>query len=64
MTVELQPPPGGRVEPHSLVCSVCGYGIARPVPPERCPMCGQSDAWEHSSRPFGLATAGAPGTAV
>jgi hypothetical protein len=65
VTVELQPPPDGRFEPHSLVCSACSYGVARPVPPERCPMCGQSGAWRHSSRrPFGLAIVGTPGTAA
>ena len=38
----------------TLVCSVCSYGIARPVPPGRCPMCGTSDGWRHSPwRPFG-----------
>jgi len=40
--------------PLSLVCSECGYGIARPTPPGPCPMCGTSDAWAHSPwRPFG-----------
>jgi rubrerythrin len=29
----------------ALVCAECGYGIARPVPPERCPMCQDSVAW-------------------
>jgi rubrerythrin len=34
-------------------CSVCGYGIARSTPPERCPMCQGQDAWLYSSRrPF------------
>jgi len=40
--------------PVSLVCSVCGYGIVRPVPPGHCPMCGTSDGWVHSLwHPFG-----------
>jgi rubrerythrin len=29
----------------SLTCSVCGYGIVRSVPPERCPMCQRSERW-------------------
>ena len=38
----------------TLVCSVCGYGIARSAPPGHCPMCGTSDGWRHSPwRPFG-----------
>jgi hypothetical protein len=37
-------------EPRDLVCSICGYGIARPRPPRRCPMCQTSDAWAHSHR--------------
>ena len=28
-----------------LVCSHCGYGVARPTPPRRCPMCQTRDAW-------------------
>ena len=32
-------------EPSDLVCSVCGYGVARPIPPEHCPMCRERDAW-------------------
>lgn len=41
------------VEPHALQqrnleCSACGYGIARAVPPERCPMCQREDPWIHS----------------
>lgn len=30
---------------RSLVCASCGYGILRPRPPERCPMCQAEDAW-------------------
>jgi len=41
-------------ESGDLVCTVCGYGIATPVPPEHCPMCQESDAWTQSHRrPFG-----------
>ena len=29
----------------SLVCSVCGYGVARTEPPEHCPMCQERDGW-------------------
>ena len=35
--------PGTRA--HGLECSSCGYGIARPTPPERCPMCQAVDEW-------------------
>jgi CheY-like chemotaxis protein len=46
----------GRPDPlpkHSLECSVCGYGIARSTPPERCPMCQGDDTWIHTPwRPF------------
>ena len=34
-----------RAGTWSLVCRSCGYGVARPVPPDRCPMCHQSDGW-------------------
>jgi len=47
------------VEPSALQpqrtfeCSACGYGIARALPPERCPMCQREDTWIHSPwRPF------------
>jgi CheY-like chemotaxis protein len=33
---------------RSLVCSACGYGIARSTPPARCPMCQREDTWIHS----------------
>jgi rubrerythrin len=34
-------------------CSVCGYGVARSTPPERCPMCHNEGAWvDTSRRPF------------
>ena len=37
----------------NLVCSACGYGIARAEPPERCPMCHAVDSWGHLPwRPF------------
>jgi CheY-like chemotaxis protein len=29
----------------SLVCRACGYGILRPTPPGRCPMCQAESAW-------------------
>jgi CheY-like chemotaxis protein len=40
----------GRQEPKqrqvsALECSSCGYGIACPVPPARCPMCQAGDTW-------------------
>jgi CheY-like chemotaxis protein len=42
----------------SLACSVCGYGAARPAPPERCPMCQGEGTWIHAPwRPFGRARA-------
>jgi len=31
----------------TLECTVCGYGAARPVPPERCPMCQGKGTWIH-----------------
>jgi CheY-like chemotaxis protein len=30
---------------RSLVCDSCGYGILRPTPPVRCPMCQAENAW-------------------
>jgi CheY-like chemotaxis protein len=30
---------------RSLVCGACGYGILRPTPPGRCPMCHAESAW-------------------
>jgi rubrerythrin len=37
----------------SLVCSSCGYGVAVATPPERCPMCHRTAAWNHRLwRPF------------
>jgi len=54
VTIVAQPSVDGRVEPGSLVCSACGYGIVRRVPPELCPMCGEHDGWALSSwQPFG-----------
>ncbi|HVU78637.1 MAG TPA: response regulator, partial [Gaiellaceae bacterium] len=29
----------------SLRCAGCGYGVARPTPPERCPMCQAENTW-------------------
>ena len=41
-------PDGSRA---SLVCSICGYGVVRAVPPERCPMCQQRSLWlTHTGR--------------
>lgn len=45
--------PEQRTHGGSLVCSVCGYGIARETPPGPCPMCRADDAWVAGSpRPF------------
>lgn len=30
---------------RSLRCAVCGYGVARATPPERCPMCQRETGW-------------------
>jgi rubrerythrin len=47
--------PDPKTQKHSLECTVCGYGVARRVPPERCPMCQSRAAWTHSAwRPFSL----------
>lgn len=34
---------------RSLWCSACGYGVARPTPPPRCPMCQRERSWVTSS---------------
>jgi rubrerythrin len=34
----------------TLSCTRCGYGVLRPTPPERCPMCQSANAWIVSSR--------------
>jgi CheY-like chemotaxis protein len=51
----------GRRDPlqkRSLECSVCGYGIARAIPPERCPMCQGEDTWIHTPwRPLAVGRA-------
>ena len=39
-----------RARPASLVCAVCGYGIAKDSPPGPCPMCRTDDAWVRSDR--------------
>jgi CheY-like chemotaxis protein len=36
---------------RSLVCSGCGYGILRPTPPDRCPMCQAEDSWVAAPSP-------------
>lgn len=37
----------------SLECTSCGYGIARTMPPDRCPMCQRDGVWIHRPwRPF------------
>ena len=47
---------GGRTvrpaRPRRLVleCATCGYGIARPTAPERCPMCQSEAPWIDMSR--------------
>jgi tellurite resistance protein TerC len=33
----------------SFECSACGYGVARSIPPERCPMCQQEGTWIHTA---------------
>ena len=33
---------------RNLECAACGYGIARPAPPERCPMCQGERTWIHA----------------
>ena len=34
-------------------CSVCGYGVARWTPPERCPMSHSGGTWLYTTRqPF------------
>lgn len=45
--------PDPKSQKHNLACTVCGYGIARRLPPERCPMCQSRGTWSHSAwRPF------------
>lgn len=45
--------PRATQQKRSLVCSACGYGIARSAPPDRCPMCQREGTWVHSPwRPF------------
>jgi len=39
-----------RRESGSLRCSVCGYGIARATPPDRCPMCQGKGNWVQTPR--------------
>jgi CheY-like chemotaxis protein len=44
--------PGVR-QRRNLRCAVCGYGIVRAAPPERCPMCHGEHTWVHAPwRPF------------
>jgi CheY-like chemotaxis protein len=33
---------------RDLECSVCGYGVVRSAPPERCPMCQTEGQWVHT----------------
>lgn len=43
----------------TLECSVCGYGVTRATPPDRCPMCHSVDGWVHAAwRPFAGAARG------
>jgi CheY-like chemotaxis protein len=37
-------------EQLGLQCSCCGYGVARAVPPERCPMCHRVGPWARAPR--------------
>jgi CheY-like chemotaxis protein len=46
----LRPPHRIGSEKLALECSVCGYGITRSTPPERCPMCQSEGAWNHAAR--------------
>ena len=47
----LAPVAARRARPRTaLRCSVCGYGIATVVPPERCPMCHGRATWMHARR--------------
>lgn len=39
-----------RSTKRSLACAVCGYGVFRSRPPERCPMCQAEQAWLHAPR--------------
>lgn len=34
---------------RSLTCTLCGYGVFRSAPPERCPMCQAENSWTHAS---------------
>jgi rubrerythrin len=34
----------------NLRCNGCGYGVLRPTPPPRCPMCQAENAWIHAPR--------------
>ena len=50
MSSQVSPVRGARRQDDprfTLACSECGYGIARPTPPERCPMCQRETAWVH-----------------
>ena len=38
-TAERRLPESAGAVAGSLVCSQCGYGVARSLPPARCPMC-------------------------
>jgi rubrerythrin len=33
-----------------LRCTRCGYGVLRPTPPRRCPMCQTENAWIYAPR--------------
>ena len=33
----------------NLRCDLCGYGVLRSTPPQRCPMCQAENAWVHAS---------------
>jgi CheY-like chemotaxis protein len=44
-----QPEPG-PLPRRGFACGACGYGVFRPAPPARCPMCQAEDAWVHAPR--------------
>jgi CheY-like chemotaxis protein len=61
---EVRDTPRGRM--LTLRCTTCGYGAARPEPPERCPMCQGEGTWIHtpSARPVSSRSARAQQAAV
>lgn len=45
---ELERAPVNGVGTLGLECGMCGYGVARATPPERCPMCQRKGPWVRS----------------